>query len=96
MVVMRPPVDQAVRGRGLNRPMPSLRGILPCEPVQSHGGAPSLAVGARAVDQRSAQGLPGLAETSSICSSPFIEIVLISLASRFTAFRSTMRMRLLS
>ena len=35
-------------------------------------------------------------ETSSICSSPFIEIVLISLASRSTAFMSTIRMRLLS
>jgi hypothetical protein len=35
-------------------------------------------------------------ETSSICSSPFVKIVLLSLASRSTAFRSTIRMRLLS
>jgi hypothetical protein len=35
-------------------------------------------------------------DTSSISSSPFIEIVLILLASKSTAFRSIMRMRLLS
>ena len=34
--------------------------------------------------------------TSSNCSSPLIEIVLISLAPKFTAFRSTIRIRLLS
>ena len=45
---------------------------------------------------RLASAYLAFAETSSICSSPFIEIVLISLASRSMAFMSTIRMRLLS